>query len=112
MAQQTVEEIILKRAFLKLRLTHTVIDEGNFSLVWIEWYSYHSNHFLQEQELGKYVSGGLTEILKYGLKEMVGNEASNISDEDIDALLQKGVVRTWCPERAVNNNSLGCGGNY
>ena len=32
-AAQTVEELILKRAFLKLRLTHAVIDEGGFSLV-------------------------------------------------------------------------------
>ena len=31
-------------------------------------------------------------MLKYGLKEMVGNQDSNISDEDIDAILQKGVV--------------------
>eukprot|EP00026_Physarum_polycephalum_P001249 Phypoly_transcript_01250.p1 GENE.Phypoly_transcript_01250~~Phypoly_transcript_01250.p1 ORF type:complete len:1141 (+),score=298.60 Phypoly_transcript_01250:98-3520(+) len=75
-AAQTVEELILKRAFLKLRLTHAVIDEGGFSL---------------EQEIGKYVSGGLTEVLKYGLKEMVGNQESNISDEDIDAILEKGV---------------------
>ena len=43
------------------------------------------------------MSGGLTEVLKYGLKEMVGNQDSNISDEDIDAILEKGVVSTPSP---------------
>ncbi len=93
-AQHTVEELILKRAFLKLRLTQAVIDEGNFSLVFISLFIYLPSLtflFIQEQELGKL--GGLNEVLKYGLREIVGNQASNISDEDIDVILQKGVVR-------------------
>eukprot|EP01111_Echinosteliopsis_oligospora_P002682 TRINITY_DN14073_c0_g1_i1.p1 TRINITY_DN14073_c0_g1~~TRINITY_DN14073_c0_g1_i1.p1 ORF type:complete len:101 (-),score=18.69 TRINITY_DN14073_c0_g1_i1:102-404(-) len=68
--KHTIEEIFIKRALVKLHLTHSVIDQGKFSL---------------DKELSAVEN--LSEVIKYGLEENVGDENSSFSIEDIDAIL-------------------------
>lgn len=79
-SSNTVEEIILARAFAKLKLKHSVLDQGNFSFLTSEI----ENQF------------SLDDIIKYGLKKLT--EEDELMESDIDDILNKG--------KLINNDKI------
>ena len=83
-AAHTIEEIILARALAKLKLKHSVLDKGKFTL---------TSEEEEEEELAKDEDFKLTDVIKFGLKKIFENDESSITDDDIDTILKKGKVR-------------------
>jgi len=77
-SKDTVEEIILKRAEVKLKLTQTVVEGGQFSNVKI---SSDNNE--------------LSDILKFGLENLLKDDESTYEDVDIEKILGKSQDGLW-----------------
>ncbi|XP_036426586.1 LOW QUALITY PROTEIN: chromodomain-helicase-DNA-binding protein 1-like [Colossoma macropomum] len=73
LGRDTVEEIIYSRAVSKLRLTSAVIEEGRFSLL--------------EQPQAAASALQLSEILKFGVDNLLSTEESSIQDVDLKLIL-------------------------
>jgi superfamily II DNA/RNA helicase len=84
-SQQTVEEVILRRAYKKLELKHKVLDQGNFSQLGI----FSQENAAEEEEDDAFK---LLDVIKFGLKDIVNTEDSTITDEDIEEIWKKGRV--------------------
>ncbi|XP_076113824.1 chromodomain-helicase-DNA-binding protein 1-like isoform X3 [Mytilus galloprovincialis] len=81
--KNTVEEIILKRAEDKLKLTEKVIEEGEFSLG------------LSKQKLFTDDKVKLTDILKFGVEDLLKDDDSSELDLDFTELLGPTVGGEW-----------------
>ncbi|XP_077976946.1 chromodomain-helicase-DNA-binding protein 1-like [Glandiceps talaboti] len=78
--KDTVEEIILKRADAKLKLTNTVIEGGQFSL----------------GATGQAESPqSISDMLKFGLDKLFDNEESTITENDLRKILGASVDGEW-----------------
>ncbi|SPQ97321.1 unnamed protein product (mitochondrion) [Plasmodiophora brassicae] len=73
----TVEEKIVERAYKKLFLDAIVIQQGRLTS---------QKNRLENREL--------SEIVRFGADQIFRSKESTITDEDIDAIMQKGKVRT------------------
>jgi hypothetical protein len=89
--QHTVEDIILKRALQKLRMTDVVIESGQFS-------QRGDDKGLDEKD---FTSNQLLEAIKYGLRNFT--EESTIKDEDIEAIIARGEEILDKPKTDSNN---------
>ncbi|XP_070199132.1 chromodomain-helicase-DNA-binding protein 1-like [Littorina saxatilis] len=87
--RNTVEEIILKRAEDKLKLTDTVIERGEFDTV---------EPSSSKQSLAK-GPGQLQEILKFGVDQLLSEEAEE-EDVDFTTMLGPTVQGEWQSEDA------------
>lgn len=75
----SAEEIILARAFAKMKLKFSVLDKGNFS-------------YLKDERDITDEKFSMSDIIKYGLDNITNNAQSSINDDDIETILQKGKV--------------------
>ncbi|XP_070567712.1 chromodomain-helicase-DNA-binding protein 1-like [Ptychodera flava] len=78
--KDTVDEIILKRADAKLKLTNTVIEGGQFSLG-------ASNQAETPQSL--------SDMLKFGLDKLFGSTEKGITEKDLQRILGASVNGEW-----------------
>jgi SWI/SNF-related matrix-associated actin-dependent regulator of chromatin subfamily A member 5 len=86
--QDAIEEKIIERAEMKLRLDALVIQQGRL----VE-----QNKALSKDEM-------LT-IIKFGADEIFKSKESTISDEDIDAIIAKGQAKTKELDEKLSKNS-------
>eukprot|EP01127_Copromyxa_protea_P016450 TRINITY_DN4889_c0_g2_i1.p1 TRINITY_DN4889_c0_g2~~TRINITY_DN4889_c0_g2_i1.p1 ORF type:complete len:1099 (-),score=234.97 TRINITY_DN4889_c0_g2_i1:59-3355(-) len=75
-ARHTVEEVILSRAYRKLKLKHDVLDKGNFSTLPDD-----------DMDISKDPEFSMSDVVKFGLGHLFENEGSTITDDDIEAIL-------------------------
>nr|XP_018898442.1 PREDICTED: chromatin-remodeling complex ATPase chain Iswi-like isoform X1 [Bemisia tabaci] len=75
--ENTVEEKIIERAEVKLRLDKLVIQQGRLAG--------------QKKTLKK---GEMLNMIQFGAKHVISSKDSEITDEDIDTILQKGAAKT------------------
>uniref|UniRef100_A0A672QRR1 Chromodomain helicase DNA binding protein 1-like n=1 Tax=Sinocyclocheilus grahami TaxID=75366 RepID=A0A672QRR1_SINGR len=81
LGRDTVEEIIYPRAVSKLRLTHTVIEEGRFSLL---------------DQAQSAASGLQVEMRsKFGVDKLLSSEESSIQDVDLRLILGQSRDGRW-----------------
>ncbi|KAK3736329.1 hypothetical protein QZH41_020800 [Actinostola sp. cb2023] len=85
-ARNTVEEIILKRADEKLKLTNSVLEGGQFSSV-----SQGLNHIAD-------TNVQLANILKFGLDKLFDSEENPVTDKDFERILGKSSRGEWVVE--------------
>ncbi|KAF0877863.1 CHD1L protein, partial [Crocuta crocuta] len=71
--QDTVEEIVCRKAASKLQLTHTVIEGGHFTL--------------GAQKPAADADLQLSEILKFGLDKLLSSEGSTMDEIDLETIL-------------------------
>ncbi|KAF8572435.1 hypothetical protein P879_00003 [Paragonimus westermani] len=76
--ENTVEERIIMRAEMKLRLDNLVIQQGR----------------LVEQKSNQLQKGDVLEMIKYGANYIFRSKDSDLKDEDIDIILARGEQRT------------------
>ncbi|CAO2611076.1 SWI/SNF-related matrix-associated actin-dependent regulator of chromatin subfamily A member 5 [Lemmus lemmus] len=74
----TVEERIVERAEMKLRLDSIVIQQGR----------------LVEQNLNKIGKDEMLQMIPHGAKHVFVSKESEITDEDIDGILERGAKKT------------------
>ncbi|XP_038057160.1 chromodomain-helicase-DNA-binding protein 1-like [Patiria miniata] len=85
--KDSVEEIIIKRADAKLKLTNQVIEGGQFSLGGV----------------GPAESATqLSEMLKFGLDQLLQSEDSSIDDVDLRGMLGSSVNGEWVEEEVTS----------
>ncbi|SPR01727.1 unnamed protein product (mitochondrion) [Plasmodiophora brassicae] len=75
--EHTIEEKVIERAELKLRLDAMVIQQGRLA-----------------DRSTKMSKGELVALIRYGADEVFRSKDSTITDEDIDIILSKGAERT------------------
>ncbi|KAJ8262167.1 hypothetical protein GJAV_G00163270 [Gymnothorax javanicus] len=76
--ENTVEERIVERAEMKLRLDSIVIQQGR----------------LVDQNLNKLGKDEMLSIIRHGATHVFASKESEITDEDIDAILERGEKKT------------------
>ena len=76
--ENTVEERIVERAEVKLRLDNVVIQQGRLQ-------DAGGNKLAKEEMLG---------MIRHGADHIFASKDSDITDEDIDAILKKGEIKT------------------
>ncbi|EDV22607.1 uncharacterized protein TRIADDRAFT_28849 [Trichoplax adhaerens] len=94
-AQSTVEEIILKRAEAKLKLTDAVIEGGHVS------YSLAILNSLSTISVFQLLS-----IIKFGLSKILESEDSTIEDQDIESLIGSSVDSKWVVKDSDNETKV------
>ncbi|KAL5006528.1 hypothetical protein ScPMuIL_015334 [Solemya velum] len=90
--RNTVEEIVLRRAENKLKLTEKVIEEGQFSLE-------KSKQSLITDDKVK-----LQDILKFGVDNLLSEDQDEDKELDLFKILGKSVDGEWQPEEAEMND--------
>ncbi|XP_071807715.1 chromodomain-helicase-DNA-binding protein 1-like [Asterias amurensis] len=88
--RDSVEEVILKRADAKLKLTNTVIEGGKFSLGGVG----PAENATQ-----------LSEMLKFGLDKLLQSEDSSIGDVDLEGMLGNSVRGEWVEEEVTSTHN-------
>ena len=81
-----MDEIILRRAEAKLKLTNSVIEGGQFSLM------------KNGQDLVAGTTDKLQDILKFGLDKIFENSESSVEDVDFRGILGPTVDGCWQPD--------------
>ncbi|GAV00283.1 hypothetical protein RvY_11157 [Ramazzottius varieornatus] len=76
--ENTVEERIVERAEIKLRLDRIVIQQGR----------------LVDQSVNKLGKDDVMSMIRHGAQYVLAGKGSDISDDDIDAILAKGQAKT------------------
>ena len=82
--EETVEEKIIERAQKKLKLDAMVVQQGRLQD--------------KDRKIGK---NELLDTIRYGADQVFRSQVSSISDEDIDAILEKGRKRTQEMEESL-----------
>lgn len=90
--KNTVEEIILKRAVEKLKLTETVIKEGEFSLG------------ISKEDLFTDNKVKLQDILMYGVDDLFKDKQLDEVDLDIEDIIGPTVGGEWQPQEEDSGN--------
>ncbi|XP_078088986.1 chromodomain-helicase-DNA-binding protein 1-like [Mustelus asterias] len=83
--RDTVEELIYRRAMLKLRLTNTLIEGGQFSMK-------------EGEESSATFDMQLSDILKFGLDKLLSSEESTVEDVDLENILGETRKGMWVTE--------------
>ncbi|ELT93996.1 hypothetical protein CAPTEDRAFT_18898 [Capitella teleta] len=78
LTENTVEERIVERAEMKLRLDSVVIQQGR----------------LQDSNASKLGKDEVLQMIRHGANHVFSSKESMITDEDIDALLERGEAKT------------------
>ncbi|KAF7652709.1 hypothetical protein LDENG_00093500 [Lucifuga dentata] len=81
LGRDTVEEIMYSRTVSKLHLTNTVIEDGRFSLL--------------DQVQSAAAGLQLSEILKFGVSELLSSEESSVQDVDLKKILGPSCQGQW-----------------
>lgn len=76
----TVEERIVERAEMKLRLDSIVIQQGR----------------LVDQNLNKIGKDEMLQMIRHGATHVFASKESEITDEDIDGILERGAKKVRC----------------
>ncbi|KAG5844891.1 hypothetical protein ANANG_G00132980 [Anguilla anguilla] len=85
--ENTVEERIVERAEMKLRLDSIVIQQGR----------------LVDQNLNKLGKDEMLSIIRHGATHVFASKESEITDEDIDAILERGEKKTMEMKEKMSN---------
>ncbi|KAG9347098.1 hypothetical protein JZ751_006025 [Albula glossodonta] len=85
--ENTVEERIVERAEMKLRLDSIVIQQGR----------------LVDQNLNKLGKDEMLSIIRHGATHVFASKESEITDEDIDAILERGEKKTLEMKEKLSN---------
>lgn len=89
-AENTVEEKILERAEVKLRLDKLVIQQGRL---------------LMDNKANQLGKDEMLNMIRFGANHVFASKDSEITDEDIDTILQRGEAKT--AEQATKLENLG-----
>jgi len=89
-ARSTVEEIVLKRADDKLKLTNTVIEGGKFS------------GSLSAANQVDETPAQLTDLLKFGLDKLFDSDERTITEKDLEKILGGSCKNEWIVEETGN----------
>ncbi|PFX20700.1 Chromodomain-helicase-DNA-binding protein 1-like [Stylophora pistillata] len=93
-ARSTVEEIVLKRADDKLKLTNTVIEGGKFS-----------GNVSALNQIAE-TPTQLTDLLKYGLDKLFDSDERTLTEEDLEKILGGSFNNEWTVEDTRNPSNL------
>ncbi|XP_068681305.1 chromodomain-helicase-DNA-binding protein 1-like isoform X2 [Montipora foliosa] len=88
--RSTVEEIILKRADEKLKLTNTVIEGGKFS-----------GGASAVNQIAE-TPTQLADLLKFGLDKLFGSEESSLTEKDLERILGGSCNNEWIVEEETD----------
>ncbi|XP_027059374.1 chromodomain-helicase-DNA-binding protein 1-like isoform X2 [Pocillopora damicornis] len=93
-ARSTVEEIVLKRADDKLKLTNSVIEGGKFSG--------NASALNQIAE----TPTQLADLLKYGLDKLFDSDERTLTEEDLEKILGESFNNEWTVGETRNQSNL------